>query len=53
MYFLGNFQQPINRPKTLAAQAEGQLLKIFGIGQLFSAAVILFASNPHDSNPGT
>ena len=31
----------LNRPKTSAAEAEGRLLKSFGIGQLCSALVIV------------
>ena len=36
----------LNRPKTLAAEAEGRLLKSFGIGRLCSASVIVWTS-PH------
>ena len=42
MYLLGNFQWLINRPKTSAAEAEGRLLKSFGIGWLCSALVIVW-----------
>ena len=41
MNFLRNFQWPINRPKTLAAEAEDRLLKSFEIDRLRSALVIL------------
>ena len=32
----------LNRPKTSAAEAEGRLLKSFGIGRLCSASVIVW-----------
>ena len=42
MHFFGKKHTEINnRPKTSAAEAKGQLLKSFGIGQLRSASVIL------------
>ena len=36
----------LNRPKTSAAEAEGRLLKSFGIGRLCSASVIVWLGGP-------
>ena len=55
MYFLGNFQWPINRPKTSAAKAEGRLLKSFEIGQLmfgFGHSLLEIANKILTCDPG-
>ena len=42
MLFSKNIIGSLNRPKTSAAEAKGQLLKSFGIGQLCLALVIVW-----------